>query len=169
MKTSHKVNGYGNGCVGFGGEGREESRFGVKFLGLGIWLRKGNGEGEHKERMVQEPHFKKKGLQAYVLDLFAWCRNFCQGCFDYFSLNTKRSFSTVELQRTMEKDQHIFIQSRPTSNYKSVTCEVLQSPDKYNSYRGATVGRNRNPESDTHHPMCFIAFSLFQHSEAGLE
>lgn len=56
MKTSHKLNDYGNGYVGFSQEGRERSRVGVKFLGSKSWLRRGNrGRGTQRKYGLGPP------------------------------------------------------------------------------------------------------------------
>ena len=65
----------------------------------------------------------------------------------------------------MEKDRHIIlIQTSHLEITKSVSHEVLQSPDKYNNYKRAAPGGDENPGSATHHPMCSIAFAPFRHS-----
>ena len=76
----------------FGGAQRGKGEgVGIQFLGQKILFEIGNrGRGTQKKVWFKTSHFKKGGPQAYVSDLFGWCRPFVKDALAIF-LNIKRS------------------------------------------------------------------------------
>lgn len=133
MKTSHKLNDYGYGYVSFSREGRERSRVGVKFLGSKSWLRRGNRGRGTQRKYGSGPPLQEEGTLSLCFRSFCLVPKFLPKMLEVFCSQYKKKLFNSNLQRNTRKDKHtVFTQSRPTRNYKWVTCEVLQSPDKYN-------------------------------------
>lgn len=142
----------------------------VKFLGPKVWLRKGNrGRGTQKKGWFKTPTLRR-GSPCLSFRSFCLVQKLLSKSLGlFFSQYKKKFFSSKTPKEHGERPTHYIYTKQAISNYKSVICEVLQSPDKYSNYRGSTVGEDKNPGSVTHHPMHSLAFAPFQHSEAGLE
>lgn len=68
-------------------------------------------------------------------------------------INIKKVYEKKKTLKNMEKRNTLYLHKLGYPGItRSITCEVLQSPDKYSNWRQVAMG-DKNLRSDTHHPM----------------